>query len=110
MGGLPRQLTGRSEYVFASSGKEGFLSEAAVLNALKKMGYSGRVTGHGFRATARTLLDEQLNFRVEYIEMQLGHEVRDVHGRAYNRTKFLAERKEMMQAWADYLDELRQKY
>lgn len=104
-----RQLTGQSQYVFASSGKEGYLSEAGVLSALKKMGYGGRMTGHGFRAVARTLLDEQLSFRVEYIEMQLGHEVRDVHGRAYNRTKFLTERKQMMQAWADYLESLRHK-
>lgn len=100
-------ITGKGDYVFASSGKEGYLSESAILMAIKKIGYAGEVTGHGFRATARTLLDEALGFRVEYIEMQLGHEVRDVHGRAYNRTKYLPERVAMMQAWADYLDGLR---
>ena len=102
-----KPLTGEGEFVFAGSGREGYLSEAAVLNALKRLGYGGEVTGHGFRATARTLLDEELGYRIEYIEMQLGHEVRDVHGRAYNRTKYLPERVAMMQAWADYLDQLK---
>ena len=64
-------------------------------------------TVHGFRAVARTLLDEVLGFRPDYIEHQLGHAVRDANGRAYNRTSFLAERRRMMQAWADYLDGLK---
>ena len=62
------------------------------------------MTGHGFRAMARTILDEFLGYRVEWIEHQLAHEVKDHNGRAYNRTAFLQGRKEMMQAWADYLD------
>ena len=71
------------------------------------MGYTNnQMTPHGFRAMARTLLDEELHFRVEYIEQQLSHEVRDMHGRAYNRTQHLKERQVMMQRWADYLDEL----
>jgi integrase len=65
------------------------------------------MTAHGFRAMARTLLDEALNQRVEWIEMQLGHRVADVHGRAYNRTQFLPERTKMMQRWANYLDTVR---
>jgi integrase len=65
------------------------------------------LTGHGFRAMARTILDEVLGYRVEWIEAQLAHEVRDPNGTAYNRTAFLQGRKEMMQGWADYLDELR---
>jgi integrase len=65
------------------------------------------VTPHGFRATARTILDEVLGFRVDYIEQQLAHAVKDTNGRAYNRTKHLPERMKMMQAWADYLDTLR---
>ena len=62
---------------------------------------------HGFRATARTILDEVLNFRVDFIEHQQDRAVKDPTGRAYNRTKYLPERKAMMQAWADYLDNLR---
>jgi integrase len=65
------------------------------------------MTGHGFRAMARTLLDEVLGERVELIEHQLAHAVKDSLGRAYNRTTHLPQRKEMMQRWADYLDQLR---
>lgn len=65
------------------------------------------MTAHGFRAMARTLLDEMLGFRPDFIEHQLAHAVRDPLGRAYNRTTHLEERKKMMQAWANYLDELR---
>src|SRR3546814_3054408 len=72
------------------------------------MGFdSDTMTGHGFRAMARTILDEVLGFRPDFIEHQLAHAVRDPNGRAYNRTAHLAERKKMMQAWADYLDALR---
>ena len=62
---------------------------------------------HGFRAMARTILDEMLGFRPDFIEHQLAHAVRDPNGRAYNRTAFLPERRRMMQVWADYLDQLR---
>ena len=65
------------------------------------------LVGHGFRAMARTLLDEELGYRIDYIEQQLAHTVKDPLGRAYNRTTHLKARKEMMQAWADYLDRLR---
>ena len=61
---------------------------------------------HGIRAAARTILDEVLGFRPDIIEHQLAHSVRDPNGRAYNRTTHLPERRKMMQAWADYLDEL----
>lgn len=101
-------LTGAGTYVFQSTGKNGYLSEAAILNALRRMGYAkDEMSGHGFRATARTILDEELGFRVELIEHQLAHKVSDMHGRAYNRTKHLPERTQMMQAWADYLDQLK---
>ena len=84
------------------------MSENSVLAALRSLGYTReQVTPHGFRATARTLLDEALGYRYEWIEQQLAHAVKDPNGRAYNRTKHLPERKEMMQAWADYLDKLR---
>jgi integrase len=72
------------------------------------MGYANdQMTAHGFRAMARTILDEQLNYRPDFIEHQLAHAVKDPNGRAYNRTKYLPQRKEMMQKWADYLDELK---
>ena len=61
----------------------------------------------GFRAMTRTILDEVLGFRLDYIEHQLTHAVRDPDGRAYNRTAFLPERRRMMQEWADYLDRLK---
>ena len=84
------------------------MSDNAVLTALRAMGYEKeRMTGHGFRAMARTLLDEVLCYRLDLIEHQLAHTVRDPLGRAYNRTKYLKERREMMQQWADYLDELK---
>jgi len=65
------------------------------------------MSGHGFRAMARTILDEVLGFRPDFIEHQLAHAVRDPNGRAYNRTAHLVERKKMMQVWADYLDKLK---
>jgi integrase len=72
------------------------------------MGFEkSEMTGHGFRAIARTMLDEILNVRPDFIEHQLAHAVRDPNGRAYNRTAFLPERREMMQTWADYLDGLK---
>ena len=84
------------------------MSENAVLAALRRMGIGKEeMSGHGFRAMARTLLDEVLGFRPDYIEHQLAHVVRDPHGRAYNRTAHLPQRRAMMQAWADYLDQLR---
>lgn len=102
-------LTKRSSYVFPSvRGVGRAMSENTINVALRTMGYDGStITGHGFRAMARTVLDEVLGFRPDYIEHQLAHAVRDPMGRAYNRTSHLEERKKMMQAWADYLDKLR---
>ena len=102
-------LTGRGQYVFPSMrGKGRPMSENTVNAALRRLGYdSDTMTGHGFRAMARTVLDEVLGFRPDYIEHQLAHAVRDPLGRAYNRTQHLPERRKMMQAWADYLDTLR---
>ena len=85
------------------------MSDNTINAALRRMGFDkDTMTGHGFRATARTVLDETLDFRPDFIEHQLAHAVRDPNGRAYNRTAHLAERRKMMQAWADYLDTLRQ--
>lgn len=101
--------SGRHRYVFPSvRGASRCLSENGVRMALRDLGYGNdMVTPHGFRATARTLLDEVLRYRVDLIEHQLAHAVRDTNGRAYNRTSFLEDRAEMMQSWADYLDKLR---
>ena len=102
-------LTGRGKYVFpgARSSKRP-MSDNAINAALRRMGYGTEaMTAHGFRATARTILDEVLGCRPDYIEHQLAHAVRDPNGRAYNRTAHLVERRTMMQAWADYQDVLR---
>ena len=101
--------TNRGKYVFPSARAQGRpLSENGIRVALRTIGYTNdEMTPHGFRAMARTLLDEALGVRVEFIEHQLAHEVKDATGRAYNRTKFIAHRFEMMQRWADYLDELK---
>ncbi|MFO1257253.1 MAG: integrase arm-type DNA-binding domain-containing protein [Gammaproteobacteria bacterium] len=102
-------LTGHGRYVFPSTRtKDRPMSDNAVLAALRRLGISKEeMSGHGFRATARTLLDEVLGFRPDFIEHQLAHAVRDPNGRAYNRTAHLGERRKMMQAWADYLDQLK---
>ena len=100
---------GWNGYVFPSArSPRRPMSDNAVLSAFRNMGISREeMTGHGFRAMARTILDEVLQERVELIEHQLAHSVRDALGRAYNRTHHLDERRRMMQRWADYLDELR---
>ncbi len=103
-------LTGDSEFVFPGARSNGrAMSDAAVNAALRRMGYDTRteITGHGFRAMARTILHEVLGIRPEVIEHQLAHKVPDALGAAYNRTKFLPARKAMMQQWADYLDKLK---
>ena len=85
------------------------MSESAINAALKRMGYDTKtqITGHGFRAMARTLLHERMDIDPHIIEHQLAHKVPDALGAAYNRTKFIEQRKEMMQLWADYLDKLK---
>ena len=83
------------------------ISENSVRTALIAMGYTADIqTWHGFRATARTMLAEVLDFEPHVIEAQLAHSVRDANGRAYNRTTYLKQRQEMMQSWANYLDKL----
>ena len=84
------------------------MSDNGVLSALRRMGFpSDEMTGHGFRAMARTLLAERLNVDEAVIEAQLAHAVKDSLGRAYNQTEFLEQRRKMLQTWADYLDKLR---
>jgi integrase len=102
-------LTGEGRYVFPGARTNGRpMSDNAVLAALRRMGFAkDEMSGHGFRAMARTILDEVLGVRPDFIEHQLAHAVRDPNGRAYNRTAHLAERRKMMQQWADYLDKLK---
>jgi len=104
-----KALTGESKYVFPSARSFARpMSENAILAALRSMGYEkDTMTGHGFRAMARTILDEVLHVRPDFIEHQLAHAVRDPNGRAYNRTAHLDERRKMMQRWADYLDSIK---
>ena len=84
------------------------MSDNAVLSALRRMGFpKDEMTGHGFRAMARTMLAERLHVDEAVIEAQLAHAVKDSLGRAYNRTEFLAQRRDMLQLWADHLDKLR---
>lgn len=117
---LSRQALGilKEIYMFSGSGQFVFvnghnskeaMSDAAINAALRRMGYDTKteITGHGFRALARTLLHERLDIDPHIIEHQLAHRVPDSLGSAYNRTKFLAQRKDMMQKWADYLDGLK---
>lgn len=104
-----QSLTGDGRYLFRSVRSVARpMSNNTVNAALRSLGYAkDEMTGHGFRAMARTILDEVLQFRPDFIEHQLAHAVKDPLGRAYNRTKHLAERRKMMQAWADYLDQLK---
>jgi integrase len=116
---LPRQameilrelkpLTGAGRFLFpCERSLSRPMSSNTVNGALRRLGYSGEeMVGHGFRAMARTVMDEVLGYRVDWIEHQLAHKVKDTNGRAYNRTAYLAGRREMMQGWADYLDNLR---
>jgi integrase len=102
-------LTGRGRYVFPSPRTSTRpMSENGVLSALRRMGFQkDEMSGHGFRAMARTAMAERLNIPEAVIEAQLAHAVKDSLGRAYNRTEFVEQRRAMMQAWGDYLDTLR---
>lgn len=103
-------LSGHGEFVFQGGhDPQKPMSAAAINAALKRMGYDTQqdITAHGFRAMARTILHERLNIDPYIIEHQLAHKVPDALGAAYNRTKFIEQRKTMMQQWADYLDELK---
>jgi integrase len=105
-----RDLTGHGKFVFPSNRGQGRpMSENTVNGALRSLGYGPDVhVGHGFRAAARTMLDQDLKQDVRFIEMQLAHAVKDANGTAYNRTSFMPERTALMQVWADYCDRLRE--
>jgi len=102
-------LTGSGKYVFPGARSAARpMSDNAILSALRGMGFAkDEMSGHGFRAMARTIMDEVLDVRPDFLEHQLAHAVKDPNGRAYNRTSHLAERRKMMQGWADYLDGLK---
>lgn len=104
-----KPLTEHSQYVFRGErSAQRPMSDAAINAALRTLGFSAdEVTGHGFRASARTMIVERLGIAESVVEAQLAHSVRDNLGRAYNRTEFMEERVRMMQQWADYLDTLR---
>lgn len=103
-------LSGSGRFVFPGGrDPKRAMSEAAINAALRRMGFDTKteITGHGFRAMARTILAEELHQRPDVIEHQLAHAVPDALGTAYNRTRFIRERRAMMQSWADYLDKLK---
>ena len=104
-----KPLTGHSKYVFPCVRSPlRCMSDNTINAALRRMGFTkDEATGHGFRATARTIMDEVLDIRPDFIEHQLAHAVKDPNGRAYNRTAHLPARKIMMQQWADYLEGLK---
>ncbi|MCS3902789.1 integrase [Methylohalomonas lacus] len=101
-------LTGRKRFVFPNQSRPKLpMSENTLTYALYRMGYHSRATAHGFRATASTILNEQ-GWPPDVIERQLAHAERNKVRAAYNRAQYLAERRKMMQAWADYLDAIKQ--
>jgi integrase len=97
---------GGSRFVFPGRNRDKSISNNTLLFALYRLGYKGKMTGHGFRAVASTMLNEK-GFRADVIERQLAHSERDEVRGAYNRAEYLPERKIMMQQWADYVDKLR---
>ena len=104
-----QEVTGEYRWAFPSGRTvERPMSDNGVLSALRSLEIPKEtMSGHGFRAMARTLLDEELEVPVDWIEMQLAHVLKDPNGQAYNRSKYLKQRRGMMQKWADYLDLLR---
>jgi integrase len=101
------RLTGRGKYLFPNQrDPDGFMSNNTLLKALERMGYKGAMTGHGFRSLAMSTLKEKLHYRHEVVDRQLAHAQRDKLESAYDRAKYLEERRAMMQRWADYIDEV----
>ena len=117
---LPRQavnilreqhkINGHTEYVFFSqtAKKHQIISDATANKRLKDLGYKDIHCAHGFRATAKTILQEHLKYPLVLVEMALGHTTKDPNGTAYGRFEYIDDRAEMMQKWADYLDALRE--
>lgn len=100
-------LTGGGTYLFPNQRDHTKpMSNGAILMALKRLGYQNRMTGHGFRALAMSTIKERLGYRHEVVDRQLAHAQKDKVASAYDRAQFLAERKVMMQDWANYLDKV----
>jgi integrase len=98
-------ITGGSKYLFPNQrDPKKPISNNTLLVVLERMGYKGRMTGHGFRALAMSTIKERLGYRHEVVDRQLAHAPKDKVASAYDRARFLAERKKMMQDWADYID------
>lgn len=103
-----KEITGGREFVFPSATKpRQSMSNNTILGALKRMGYLGKMTGHGFRGVASTILHEQ-GYPHEHIEMQLAHAVGNQVSASYNHAKYLSQRAQMMQEWSNYLDAVKQ--
>ena len=105
-----QKINGHTEYVFFSetAKKHNIISDATANNQLHKLGYQNIHCAHGFRATAKTIMQEQLKYPLLLVEMALGHTTKDPNGAAYGRFEYIDDRSDMMQKWADYLDALRE--
>jgi integrase len=103
------KVTGQGEFLFPAIGpRKRPISENTLGTALRVLGYDGATqTPHGFRAIFRTIAAEDLEIRIDWLELQLAHEVKDSNGRAYNRASFLPQRAKVMQQWSDHIDTLR---
>lgn len=101
-----RQFTGHSPRLFPGSGKQAYMSEMTINRAIERLGYGGKIVGHGFRALASTILNESGHFSPDVIERQLAHSERNKVRAAYHRAEYLPQRRRMMQWWADFLDAL----
>lgn len=99
--------TGKWHWVFPNQAHpQKHMSNMTILKALERMGYKGRMTGHGFRALAMSAIKEKLDYRHEVVDRQLAHAHKNQVDAAYDRAQFLSERRKMMQEWADYLDKI----
>ncbi|MED6317091.1 MAG: tyrosine-type recombinase/integrase [Pseudomonadota bacterium] len=109
-----KTITGDCEYVFASKGntKNEFISRNVLNSAIERVGFGGEQSPHGFRATAKTLAMElpELNFSDTVTELQLGHKIKDIHGTAYNRVKFLDDRTRLMEEFSAWLLNAKEEY
>ncbi|ABE75382.1 tyrosine-type recombinase/integrase [Psychrobacter cryohalolentis] len=105
-----QKINGHTKYVFFSqtAKKHQIISDATANKRLKDLGYKDIHCAHGFRATAKTILQEQLKYPLVLVEMALGHTTKDPNGTAYGRFEYIDDRSDMMQKWADYLDALRE--
>lgn len=102
-----REISGQWDHVFPSPVKpKQSISNNTILGALKRMGYQGRMTGHGFRSLAMGGIKQELGYRHEVVDRQLAHTPKSKIDKAYDRAAFLEERSKMMQDWADYIDRI----